>query len=340
MVTIAADAMTAEGGIETLVNGAKMAVDENKDISIILVGDEILLKQAVDSYEKISTYPASQVVGMQENPLNAVKTKPDSTVSVAAQLVKDNKADIMVSAGNTGASIAAAYFKFGRLDRVKAVPVVVRLPTINENEYTAFLDAGVNKEHKPKHLIDFAIMGYEFAKYVMKIENPRVGLLNMGKEPDKGPAHLTKINNALRDSEINYIGFIEGGDTRNGGCDVAVISGFAGNIILKVMEVTHEVEYARMKKACMKDDKRRKAFQILREDGLFDELRDALYSESQGGGYVIGLKKPLIITHGAASEKAIKKAFLFAKECHDSNLPKMNSEIEREIAKTSYPIFP
>ncbi len=247
MATIALDAMGGDFGVEVVIPAAALALKKNRNIHIILVGDEATIREYAKSqaialttgepdYTKnvISVQHASEVVEMDEEPAIAVRKKKDSSMRVAINLVKKGIAQAVVSAGNTGALMATAKFVLKMLPGIDRPAISTTIPSVNG--HTHMLDLGANVDCSAENLLQFAVMGSVLAEAVDNVREPKVGLLNIGSEASKGNAQVKEANKYLQKAPINYIGFIEGDDIYLGDVDVVVCDGFIGNISLKTSE--------------------------------------------------------------------------------------------------------
>ncbi|MCK5305646.1 MAG: phosphate acyltransferase PlsX, partial [Candidatus Omnitrophica bacterium] len=238
---IAIDAMGGDFAPKSTIEGAIQAANEY-GYEIILVGEEFFLKKELSKYkavpDKISIKHASEIIGMDEAPAVTIRKKKDSSINVAVNLVRDKLADAMVTAGNTGAVVCSAALNLKTLEAIDRPGISVVLPTLLGQ--TLLIDVGANIDCKPEHLLQYAIMGSVYCRYVLSKKEVRVGLLSIGEEKSKG-TELTKITHSLIDkSSLNFIGNVEGKDIFSGRADVIVCDGFTGNIILKVLESVAE----------------------------------------------------------------------------------------------------
>lgn len=286
------------------LDGAILALDAlPADVKMVLVGDSNQAKayfkeQSVDA-DRFEYVHATDVIEMGEHPTKAFAQKPQSTISVGFKLLKDNQIQAFASAGNTGAMLVGSMFS------VKAVPGVIRpcitsmLPKENGG-FGVILDVGTNADCKPDVLYQFAVLGSVYAQEVYKIKNPKVGLLNIGEEPEKGNLVSQATHSLMKDSkDFNFIGNIEGSDLFTNKADVIVCEGFTGNVVLKTAEAFYSLI------------KRRK-----RSDEYFDKFNYELY----GGTPILGVNANVLIGHGISSPVAFKNMMTLAKDIVDSNL--------------------
>ncbi len=294
------------------VKGIKLYLQYNSSpVSLLLIGDkpalETLLKEHNISSNTFSIIHAEEVIGMHEHPTKALKEKQKSSIAIGFYLLASGKMDAFISAGNTGAMLVGALFS------IKALEGVIR-PTISSIVPKAgggsglILDVGLNADCKPEHLNQFAIMGSVYAQFILDIENPKVGLLNVGEEEGKGNLLTQAAYPLLKENKhINFIGNIEGRDVLLDKADVLVCEGFTGNIILKMAETLYDIGQAR---------------------NIKDEYLDRFNFENYGGTPVLGVAKPVIIGHGISGAKAFMNMIRLARIMIEKNvMQKMKEEL-------------
>ncbi|WP_163327805.1 phosphate acyltransferase PlsX [Desulfurobacterium thermolithotrophum] len=325
------DAMGGDNAPHVPVMGAVQAVKEF-GIKVILVGDESQIKKELSKYsfpiEKIEIVHADDVVSMDEQPSKALKKK-NSSLHIGTKLLKDKLADAFVSAGNTGAVMAISLFTLGRLKGVERPAISTILPSLSGK--TFLLDVGANVDCKPVHLLQFAIMGEAYAKYVLKEENPKVGLLNIGEEEVKGndlTKEAYKLLKAAREKGLNFIGNAEGRDIYSGKFDVIVCDGFVGNVALKLSESLAKI-LAKILKEEIESHFISKLGAITLKPAIKSFKKRIDYAE-WGGAPLLGVKAPVIIAHGSSNAKAIKNAIKVASQFAESYL---NEHIEKNIER-------
>ncbi|MEA5114313.1 MAG: phosphate acyltransferase PlsX [Geobacteraceae bacterium] len=310
---VAVDAMGGDNAPAIEVEGAVAAAREY-GIAITLVGNEQVLRRQLEKHDSngldISVVHASEVVGMHDSASDAVRRKKNSSIRVAYELVKEGKVDAVVSAGNSGATMAAGMFLLGRLKGIDRPAIATIFPTLQGK--TLVLDVGGNVDCKPQHLVQFAVMGEVYAKYFLDIENPRVGLLSNGEEESKGNELTRETNGILRGVRFNYLGYVEGRDVFNGNADVVVCDGFVGNVVLKVSEGLAETA-GRMLKAEIKGSLLSMAGYLFVR-GAFRRFRKKVDYSEYGGAPLLGINGVGMICHGGSNAKAIKNAIRFAHE--------------------------
>jgi glycerol-3-phosphate acyltransferase PlsX len=330
---IAVDAMGGDHGPAVVVEGAVAAVREFAS-SVILVGD----RQAIDAEVArlgaealgLEVRHASEVVGMAESPSLALRRKRDSSLRVAAELVRDGKAAAFISAGNTGAAMAISMFVIGVLRGIDRPAIAAVLPSLRG--FTVLIDAGANITPKPWHLFQFAIMGHVYARDILRLERPRVGLLSVGEEEGKGNNLTRESYDLLKESRLNFIGNIEGRDIYNGNCDVVVTDGFTGNVALKISESLAEMVGAMIKEELTRD-LRSKVGAALAVPA-FTRFRKRVDYTEMGGAPLLGIDGAAIICHGASPVKAIKNAVRVAAEWAEAGLNEhIKAALEAEITR-------
>ena len=330
---IAVDAMGGDHGPAVVVEGAVAAVREF-GASVILVGD----RQAVDvEIQRLGAQSlglevrhASEVVGMAESPSLALRRKRDSSLRIAAELVRDGKAAAFISAGNTGAAMAISMFVIGVLRGIDRPAIAAVLPSLRG--FTVLIDAGANVTPKPWHLFQFAIMGNVYARDILGLERPRVGLLSVGEEEGKGNDLTRESYDLLKESRLNFIGNIEGRDIYNGNCDVIVTDGFTGNVALKISESLAEMVGSMIKEELTRD-LRSKVGAALAVPA-FTRFRKRVDYTEMGGAPLLGIDGAAIICHGASPVKAIKNAVRVAAEWAKAGLNEhIKAALEAEIAR-------
>ena len=238
MKRIAVDAMGGDNAPQALVEGVNQAIQEFKDIEVILYGDEAKIKQYLTASERVSIVHTDEKIDSDDEPTRAIRRKKQASMVLAAHAVKNGEAEAMLSAGNTGALLASGYFIVGRIKVIDRPGLMSTLPTLDGKGYD-MLDLGANAENTPTHLHQYAIMGAYYAENVRGIKRPRVGLLNNGTEESKGdPLRKETYQLLAADPALNFVGNVEARDLMDGVADVIVTDGFTGNAVLKTMEGT------------------------------------------------------------------------------------------------------
>lgn len=324
-IRIAVDGFGGDFAPEQVVAGCLQAASLDR-IPILLTGDQAVLRPLIEGKpgsELIEIVHASQQIGMDEAPIEAVRSKVDSSLNVAANLVREGRADALVSAGNTGACMAASLFRIGRIKGIERPAITSLMPTVKG--VCLMVDVGANVDCRPSQLAQFARMGTVYAERVLAIANPKVGLLNIGEEPTKGNDAAQKAYELLSNSEINFIGNVEGRDIAQGEADVVVCDGFVGNIVLKFAEGLATALFS-MLKAEMTQNLPRKLAAAVLKPGLANIKKKMDYTE-YGGAPLLGVKGVVIIAHGSSNHKAIRNAIRVAKEAVDNQVVQKITEI-------------
>jgi len=329
-VQIALDAMAGDHGHEELVAGALLAV-EQAGLGVSLVGDEQLLRKHLQilaptkkNAELIKIVHSSQVIEMNEHPVDAVRKKKDASVMVAFDLVRRGEADAAVSAGNSGATMAAAMRKLGRLGSISRPGIASIFPTLKKP--VVLMDIGANVDCRAQHLLQFAIMASAFSR-VIDIANPRVGLLTIGEETGKGNSLIKETYPLLENSSLNFIGNVEGRDVFQGNVDVIVCDGFVGNICLKVSEGLAEAAMLMLRDEILKSISAKIGYLLARH--AFKAFRKRVDYAEYGGAPLLGINGVGIICHGKSSSHAIKNAILEAAKMVKRNI---NQDILASLA--------
>lgn len=330
---IVVDAMGGDFAPQPEIDGSLQAIKEF-DYEIIFCGDKNILEPYFKKHKinssKISICNATQSIGMHEKPSEACKTKKDASILVGMKLVAEKKADALVSAGNSGATVASALINLHRLYGVSRPAIATLLPTITG--YTLLLDAGANVNCKPKHLFQFAIMGSVFMKVIFKIPAPKVGLISIGEEEIKGDELTIQthklLQNVSTNGDINFIGNIEGKDIPKGKADVVVCDGFVGNVVLKFGEGVAQT-FVKF----LKDELRKHPLAWLGIGFFYKILKDIkkkIDYDEYGGAPLLGVNGTCIIAHGASTSKAIKNAIRIAGLFVKNNI---NAKVSQELIK-------
>lgn len=317
---IVVDAMGGDFAPDNAVLGAIEALNESKSFELYLVGiikeiEKVLSSNSI-SFPKDHLVNADEVIEMGDSPASSLKTKPNSSIVIGAQLVRDKKADAFVSAGNTGAMMAASTLIIGRIPGVGRPTIGAEMPSINGVCY--LYDVGASKDSKPIHLFEYAIMGTIFAKEMGRISNPKVGVLSMGEEEGKGNEVTEVAAKLLKESKLNFIGNVEGRDILAGDVDIVVCDGYVGNIILKFGESVPKLLKHLLKQTAEKSffDK----ILIGLSKGVLKKSLKRLDYQEYGGVPLLGVNGISIIGHGSSSVRAIKNMVLRANEMHQKQL--------------------
>ena len=316
------------------MEGAMQALEEFGDDleKLFLVGYEDEIKEQLShlsyAHGKIEIVPSTEVVGMEDSPIKAVRGKKNSSISVAVDLVKRGDAQAVVSAGNTGAAVAASTIKLRNIPGVERAGIASPLP--NENGPCNIVDAGANVDAKPSHLFGYAIMGAVYARHVQGKQNPVVGLMSVGEEDSKGTDFTREVFSLLKDSGLNFVGNVEGHDLFESKLDVVVCDGFVGNVILKSCEATARVMFKWLKRDIKASPIRQMGALIAKD--AFKATKERGNYEAYGGSPLLGVNGTCIIGHGSSSPRAVKNAIRVASEAVKHHV---NPHIEEEMARTA-----
>ncbi len=305
-VRVALDMMGGDSAPEAIVDGALCAVHEQPGLRITLVGPVDVAERLLAGRpggEWIERVAASEAIGMDEHGVRAVRAKSASSVAVAARLVRDGQADAMVSAGSTGAAVAAALFGLGRIPGMSRAALAVVVPA--GAGPVVLLDAGASTDASADMLWQLATVGSEYARIRLGIDHPRVGLLSIGEEARKGDDLRKQAFNVLSRAEgLTFVGNVEGGDVATGGrADVVVTDGFTGNVLLKGMEGAVAMATAALASAIGADPALQQAAELLRP--AFDEAAASIDPEQHGGALLLGVYGVVVVAHGASTPRAL-----------------------------------
>ena len=321
LVNIAVDAMGGDNAPEEIVKGAVLSLEKAKDLKVTLVGREDDVRSELSKYtydpNRIEVIHASEVIEMAEPPVMAVRNKKDSSLVKCMYLVKEGKCDALVTAGSTGAFLVGGQIIVGRIKGVERPPLAPFIPTINGR--CLLLDCGANVDARPSQLVQFAKIGSAYVKKVCGIDNPRVGIVNIGAEEEKGNALVKETFPLLKATpEINFIGSVEARDIPYGGADVVVCEAFVGNVILKMYEGVGSALLKSMKEAFMSTT-RSKIGAALAKPALKNTLK--AYDVNQyGGAPLLGCNGLLVKTHGSSKAVSITNSILQCKTFADQNI--------------------
>jgi phosphate acyltransferase len=338
---IAVDAMGGDLGPSEVIAAVKLALHQYHGLNpITLVGDQAVLEPLLRDanlhrHARLSIFHASEVVTMDDKPLNALKKKKDSSMVRAIELVKNGEASVVVSCGNTGALMAAGTIRLRTMEGVARPALGAICP--RQGGHFVLIDAGANPEARPEHLVHNAILGSHYCRVMLGIKSPRIGLMTIGTEEGKGNALISETNELLRriDSLINYTGQIEGFNvfTKHDDfepVDVVVCDGFVGNIMLKSWESLVNFFKAMLKEELAANPLR--ATGALLSQGAFNAFKERVNPERYGGAPLLGLNGNILKAHGSSNRRAIKSAIHAASEIIKAD---MNQRIEADIARAN-----
>lgn len=312
---IALDAMGGDCGPELIIEGALSALRGNRDFEIILLGPSDFLTQqlatlgvAGELAGRLHIEHAPETITMHETPVDAVRRKKNSTIMVGFELVKSGSADAVVSAGNSGATMASAIKKLGRLKGVSRPGIASLFPTLKNP--VMIMDLGANVDCRPQHLLQFAIMASSCIRKILQLDRPRVGLLSIGEEAGKGNTLVKEAHELLSASKLNFIGNVEGRDVYQGNVDVIVCDGFVGNVSLKVSEGLADAAMQMLKSEIEKSVRAKLGYLLIRH--AFNNFRKRVDYAEYGGAPMLGINGTGIVSHGKSNSVAIKNAIVVA----------------------------
>ena len=328
-VNVAVDAMGGDNAPVEIVKGAIDAVNESSHVKVYLAGQEALINRELAKYtynkEQVEVVPASEVIETAEPPVMAIRKKKDSSIVKALYLVKDGTCDAYVSAGSTGATLVGGQVIVGRIKGVERPPLAPLIPTADG--CALLIDCGANVDARPSHLVQFAKMGSVYMESVMGVKNPKVGIVNIGAEEEKGNALVKETYPLLKNCpDINFIGSIEARDIPSGQADVIVCEAFVGNVILKMYEGVGGTLIKKVKEGMMTSF-RSKIGALLVKPALKKTLK-AFDLEQYGGAPMLGLNGLVVKTHGSSSTIEIKNSIL---QCITFTEQNINQKIKEKI---------
>lgn len=329
MIKVAVDAMGGDYAPIQMVAGAVAAVNANKEIQVLLVGKESIVSEELSKHEykkeQIQIVNATEVIETEEPPVNAIRRKKDSSIVVGMNLVKRKEADAFVSAGSSGAILVGGQVIVGRIKGVERPPLAPLIPT--ENGVSLLIDCGANVDARPSHLVQFARMGSLYMEHVAGVKNPRVAIVNIGAEEEKGNALVKETFPLLKEcKDINFTGSIEAREIPRGGADVIVCEAFVGNVILKLFEGVGATLINKVKSGMM-GSLRSKIGALLVKPALKETLK-SFDSSQYGGAPLLGLNGLVVKTHGNSKAIEVKNAIL---QCVTFNEQGINDKIRDSL---------
>ena len=327
---VALDAMGGDNAPHEIIKGAMDAISKRKDIKVFLVGHEEVIKKELENYtydaEQVAVVNATEVIETAEPPVMAIRRKKDSSIVVAMNMVKKGEADAFVSAGSSGAILVGGQLIVGRIKGVERPPLAPLIPT--DKGFSLLIDCGANVDARPSHLVQFAKIGSVYMENVMGIKNPRVAIVNIGAEEEKGNALVKETFPLLKAcDDINFVGSIEARDIPYGMADVIVCEAFVGNVILKLYEGVGAVLIKKIKGGMM-SSLRSKIGALLVKPALKSTLKSFDASE-HGGAPLLGLNGLVVKTHGSSKAKEVSNSII---QCVTFKEQQINEKI-RECIK-------
>jgi len=340
---IAVDAMGGDFAPEMVVRGAVLAAKQFS-INIILVGNEDKIRKELGKSREgnlpVEICHAPEVIEMGEEPYHMIRKKKKSSLRIAFELVKQNEAQALMSAGNSGAVVYGALFILRRIKNISRPGIATIMPSLKGK--VMVIDAGANTICRPQNLAQFALMGSVYFRQVFGIPNPRIGILSNGEEETKGTELTRQANELLKKSTLNYIGYAEGKDVFTGDVDIVVCDGFVGNVLLKVAEGIAESMIMSLKGEIQNRFLSRIGYLLAKKS--FSNFKKRIDYAEYGGAPLLGVDKPVIIAHGKSNERAIMNAIRVAHECVTQDIiGKLIEEIEKDETlhglKKKHPFF-
>ncbi|HUH16667.1 MAG TPA: phosphate acyltransferase PlsX [Methylomirabilota bacterium] len=327
---IAVDAMGGDHAPREIVRGAIDYASSSPD-EVILVGDLPRVEREIAAYGRpqpatVRIVDAPEVVEMGEHPATAIRAKRRASIVVATDLVRDGEADAVVSAGSTGATMAAAVFRLGRISGIDRPALPAHMLTATGP--VMLLDVGANVDSDPENLVQFAAMGALFAEHVLGVANPRIGLLNIGEEPEKGDELARQAHERLSTAGLHFVGNVEAHDMIAHRADVVVCDGFVGNVVVKFFEGITSFIFRSLREDLQQGPIASLALLALRPG--FDRLKVRFDYERYGGAPLLGVKGVSIVTHGRASARMMENAIRVASESARANMPELIAQWTRE----------
>jgi len=319
---------------DEIVAGALRATEE-LDVEVLLVGDPQQIRDSIAQHthsHELEIVPADSVITMSEEPLVGIRRKPKASINVAMDLVKRSRAQAVVSAGHSGAAMAAALLRLGRLPGIDRPAIGAVFPTIMASKQVLILDVGANVDCRPQFLEQFAMMGTIYSKYVLGIADPKVGLLNIGEESSKGNDLAVRTHQLLQDNpQIPFIGNAEGRDVLSGRYDVVVCDGFVGNVLLKFAEAIGSVVLQILREELPQGWRGQMGTALLKPN--LKQIKQRLDHAEHGGGLLLGVAGICIISHGSSQAPSIFNAIRLASEAIENRVLDRIQSQDREISQ-------
>lgn len=332
LVNVAVDAMGGDNAPLEIVKGCVEAINDKDGFMVTLIGNKEAVEAELAKYsypkERVEVYPSTEVIEMAEPPVNAIRRKKDSSIVRGMYLVREGKCDAFISGGSTGAILVGGQVIVGRINGIERPPLAPLIPT--KSGYALLADCGANMDAKPSQLVQFAKLGSIYMKNFMGIENPKVGIVNVGAEEEKGNMLVKETFPLLKEcKDINFIGSVEARDIPAGVCDVIICDAFVGNVILKLYEGTAGMLVSVIKDG-MKSNLRSQIGGLLVKPALKKTLKGFSLAD-YGGAPLLGLKGLVVKVHGSSKSIEVKHAIY---QCVDFNRNQINDIIRESFAKT------
>lgn len=305
-VTISVDALGGDNAPDVVLEGVEQALAQDANLSVVLCGPADVVEPFAASHERCIARATTEEIGMAEHPANAVRKKKDSSIVVGCRLVKEGQAQGFFSAGSTGACLAAGTLVIGRIKGISRPALATLLPS--PKKPVILCDVGANADCKPEYLVQFANMAAVYAKNVIGVENPRIGLLNIGEEEEKGSQFAQQAHALMKEGAPGFVGNAEGRDVLSGEFDIVVCDGFTGNVCLKTIEGTAKMLLTQIKEIMM-SSLATKLGALTMKGGL-KELKASIDPDEAGGAPLLGVKGACIVGHGSSGARAIKNGVL------------------------------
>ena len=332
LVNVAVDAMGGDNAPLEIVKGCVEAINDKDGFMVTLIGNKEAVEAELAKYsypkERVEVYPSTEVIEMAEPPVNAIRRKKDSSIVRGMYLVREGKCDAFISGGSTGAILVGGQVIVGRINGIERPPLAPLIPT--KSGYALLADCGANMDAKPSQLVQFAKLGSIYMKNFMGVENPKVGIVNVGAEEEKGNMLVKETFPLLKEcKDINFIGSVEARDIPAGVCDVIICDAFVGNVILKLYEGTAGMLVSVIKDG-MKSNLRSQIGGLLVKPALKKTLKGFSLAD-YGGAPLLGLKGLVVKVHGSSKSIEVKHAIY---QCVDFNRNHINDIIRESFAKT------
>lgn len=330
LTRVVLDCMGGDNAPMEIVKGGVEAINSCKEITLILVGDKDSIESELSKYsydkERIQIVHTTEVIEMAEPPVKAIRSKKDSSIVVGMKMVKSGEADAFVSAGSTGAILVGGQLLVGRLKGIERPPLAPLIPT--DKGVSLLIDCGANVDARPSHLLQFAKMGSIYMESILGVKNPKVGIVNIGAEEEKGNALVKETFPLLKEcNDINFIGSVEARDIPSGVCDVIVCEAFVGNVILKTYEGVGSLLLHKVKGALMSNLKTKIGALLIK--GKLKETLSGFDVKEYGGAPLLGLNGLVVKTHGSSKSIEVKNSIL---QCNTFSKQQINEKIKANMS--------